>query len=649
MKAIRYISILYLLLVIGGCSDETQQKQDVDQGPSISFTLSSSTDSHTYNRATRSVDVLENEKTVNRIDLFFYDQQGVVCLFYPDANQLTREGDKVTVRVPSEIAETLFGQTCRVYLLVNCRLDRNILMRKSLDDLQQLTEATAVDFNGMQAQTDFLMDGMVIATLSQTENNLGKITLKRAAAKIIVDISNAEIAGYTPGKAEVRFTNYLNWTAIGSSAQYVAQPDEYKECTKELVKNADGYSYKMDGQIYSYSNEWEFDASRESYITIAMEWTKSDSPTDTKTYFYRIPFNYTKAEGDTDSHRFRLRRNYIYQFMVDVSVLGGLDPKEAVDLYANFEVIDWTEHIIDVTILEYHYLIVYERIIEMHNVASRKMEYKSSAPIEFLEITAECLEYDPSGATHVKMYSDEDSEFPKITDFGVDTDGKTYFTVATSIPENYVSKNIKFKVKNRALLFAFVEVTQYPKKYVTAQFSENTPYVAGATLGNTANYPNGDGDQTNFNFYTITTVSLDELDDYTIGDPTYIGEDGNRRTGTTAEYNSIVSPQFIVASQRGITLADNYADNELRCFSYQESQYPRTSWRMPTRAELQLISALQRDPKSAIKNLFTPSSSNSAWWSAQQYVTVNLATGALPAANDNTTAPVRCVHDTWRD
>lgn len=647
MKAIRYISILYLLLLAGGCSYETQQEQDIDQGPSISFTLSSSTDSHTYNRATRSVDVLENEKTVNRIDLFFYDEQGTVCQFYPNTSQLTRDGNKVTVRVPSEIAETLFGQTSKVYLLVNCHLDRSSMTGKSLADLQQLTETTSVDFNGIQPQTDFLMDGMVTATLSQTQNNLGKITLKRAAAKIIVDISKAEIAGYTPGKVEVRFTNYLNKTAIGSSAQYVAQADEYKECTKELVKNGD-YSYTMDGQIYSYSNEWEFDATRESYITIAMDWI-DNSTQATKTYYYRIPFNYIKAEGDTDAHRFRLRRNYIYQFMVDVSVLGGLDPKEAIDLYANFEVIDWTEQFIDVTILEYHYLIVYERIIEMHNVASRKMEYKSSAPIEFLEIAAECLEYTPAGETIIKTYNEGDPEFPKITDFGVDTDGKSYFTVAASIPENYVPKNMKFKVKNRALLFAYIEVNQYPKKYVTAEFSENTPYIAGASLGNTANYPNGDGDQTNFNFYTITTVSLDELDDYTIGDPTYIGEDGNRRTGTTADYNSIVSPQFIVASQRGITLADNYADNELRCFSYQESQYPRTSWRMPTRAELQLISTLQRDPKSAIKNLFTSSSSNSAWWSAQQYVTVNLANGALPAADINTTAPVRCVHDTWRD
>ncbi|MEG2855144.1 fimbrial tip adhesin FimD, partial [Bacteroides sp.] len=461
----------------------------------------------------------------------------------------------------------------------------------------------------------------------------------------------------------------------------------------------------------------------ETYLLIAIDWRKQTDGI-TKTYYYRIPFSYIRATGDVAANRDKIRRNYVYQFAVNVTRLGGLDPAEAVDVSANFDLLDWSTKKVEVSILEYHFLFVYNPNVEIYNRYANVWEYKSSKhPITVTMTKVYCNEYDTDGGINERIYTSGDPQYPTVTESKIGD--RTYFTFQSMIPINYVPLYIKATVTNGTGLSANVSLTIYPKIYVTASYSyggyvnqlvnpddrgiipANRAYqdkdgeriwLAGSyttpsgTLPDAgSNNPNGNVadiiPQKNFNFFTVHVTSLDIEDEHngmTIGDPTNplnhkgstSGSIDNRdavvtgqnlsdwsvvspyfQTQTDMLHNKMVSPQFVIATQRGITLSTkSWEVAQQRCATYRESQYAAGSWRMPTLSELKLVRRIQLDPNSAIKELFQSKTTGGAdfgWWTAEYGSSIILGEpneeNAIRINQPQQSNSVRCVRDVWRD
>ncbi len=596
-----------------------------------------------------------NENAVTRLDVFFYE--GETLAYYPASAQLAMGSGSVTLNIPTATALTLLNRTYTVYVLANCPLPRASLENKTFSALRQTVITNAAGFNPavFQPQAGFLMDGQLSVTLTAGARNLGRADLKRAAAKIAVNITRAAVTGYTPGVATVVLNNYLDKTMLGADMLYQGVPADYLDSPARTIGDLSVDGAHAAAPFYAYASDWEFDAAKESYLMIAVPWRQGVQAA--QTYYYRVPMNYLQAVGETDAHRYRIRRNYIYQFNIDISALGGLDPENAVTLSPGFEVRDWSTRAIAVSVSQYDFLVVYERDVEMNNVSHRAIEYSSNSPIQITSAACYCNEYATDGTVSQKNYAAGSPEFPKVT---VNT-AASVIEITGFTPINYVPRTLTFTVTNVAGLKQYVTAVMYPPKYITAQKAPDYTsgdWVAGSNLGGGTNNPMGASGQQNFNMFTITTSSLDASDrmpdtapfygvPITLGDPTEV-VNGIRQTRTDAVSNAIMSPRFVVASQRGISSAHTYDNAVLRCRGYQEYPYPRGSWRVPTAAELAYGNRLQNDANSAVKGLFV--AGNNSWWTAAKYYAFNFQSNALTALGTaSTTYYIRCVHDVWKD
>lgn len=723
MKSISLFCMVLCVILLSSCVKEPVSDEHSLEKNVITFTLSNSSAPTQATRATRAADdMLDNEKVIHRIDIFFFDAAGNDCLFYPDASQIMITDNQVTIRVPENVMTSLYNiSSCKVYMLANCQLSREKLVGKSLDAIKQLSMDNIDErkFNMSVPPVDFLMDSEEIEVIFREDSpnpNLGKISLKRAAAKVIVDITSAKMAGYTPVKATVTVVNYLDKTLLSSEYLYAAQRGDYKSATQTLISSNDAdNSFFMDPQnpVYTYANNWANAPDRETHLLIAMDWRKQEDGV-VRTYYYRIPFSYIRATGNVDANKDQIRRNYVYQFAVNVSRLGSLDPTDAVDISTNFDLLDWTTKEVEVSILGFHFLFVYNPSVEIHNRNTNIWEYKSSKqPITITINSVYSNEYGTDGGIKQKNYTTSDPQYPRITQWK--DVGRTYFIFESMVPINYVPLYMEATVTNGTGLSADVALTIYPKIYVTASYSYggnsnqtvsnpddkgiipsgtasallngetiwlagsyNTPTGLNKDAGN--NSPNGgpadNPPQKNFNFFTVHVTSLDLEDEnigMRVGDPTESishpgatsGIDGRQAVNLTIPwdityfqtrhdvvYNKIVSPQFVIASQRAITTADkSWEVAQQRCATYRESQYAAGTWRMPTLAELKLVRKMQLDPNSAIKELFQ-STTNSGWWTAQygNAVILGQPDDATAISNDPLKShSVRCIRDLWRD
>ncbi len=696
MRALRHIlSLLALAFFAASCAeDKPWPEPEPGPGPGedkkIVFTISASSPGSATRGVTRAVeDPLDNEVAIDRLDVFFFDTSGAQ-LFYPEASQLSHDADthRVTITIPETVwGETLLDTDCTIYLVANTLLTRTQMTGVSLTALSNLVTANGEGtmFNLDKEPENFLMTGSVAAHITPTGQNLGTVKLRRAAAKIVVDISSAAVDGYVPGVARVRLSNYLDKTRLGSESAVAAAADyktsEWRTMVKSTQEETPPYSMSPGAPFYSYYNDWsdDTDGTTESYITLEVEWTPEGSVSaDPTVYYYRIPFSYIDAGANAAQHKDRLRRNHIYQFSVNLSELGGIDPEKAVDLAANFDVIEWTDRDVVVSILSYHYLFVYNSRVQIHEQASYEWEYRSSIAINDVEISdVSCLQYFANGTSQTVEYEEGDPQYPVIT--YDERDGKTYFTATSMVPVNYVPLEISLRVSNDAQLFSNVHLTIFPREYVSASTSAGTTggyprwgaYSNPLTTDGNGGYGSNDGATDNINFYQITITSQpdrtiqvgDRMMRIMVGDPTMATPSpfsgGNDIAGfeyrqTDPDKNHIISPSFVVASRRGITAnGRTWTQQQERCRRYRESQYPAGTWRAPTFAELAMIGDMQNDPNSAIKGLFVPATGGgNGWWTAlpeyriraNQYTYAGGMTGVMTGGGGS----IRCVRDTWR-
>lgn len=673
MKQLFFISLLFIF-ALTGCTMDDAGGNDIDlSGQTVTFSLVTGNN----DTASRSIpgEASLNENLVERLDVFFFGNNGQ-CIYYPSTSQMIKSGTTVKITIPKEIATIIFSEDFKLYIISNCTLPRNILEGKTYSQLIETIHGTPTEFNKseFEPQPYFLMDGILpVNNLSEDNSNLGEVILSRAAAKIKVQITAANIDGYVPYDASIRIDNYLESTTLGQEAPlFQAKSKDYKHSAYRPIWVPGMTVTQFDADpFYSYANNWELGDTKESYITIRVKWYKVDGGIEPKDYYYRIPFNYSLPTPD-EGNNHSLQRNFIYDFKVNIGALGGLDPDQTVELTPNFEIKEWTTNRIVATLNQYDYLVVAETDVEMHDIPNRSINYISSQPVSVEIDSVYFYNYLSSGTIETIELKPGDARYPQI----VPNEDTNQIEITSPVPINYVPLMMRFKVKNTKGLYYKIRVTQYPRQYITSSFSnrDDIDFQWYKDEGRTSfwtNNGNGSSNMQNFNLYTITTTSMHPSDKFIIGGNFMHYEKNsadwdklNYVTNQDEATNNMISPQFVIASQRGITSNDTpYTTAQARCFYYMEGPYGRGTWRIPTLAEMELISKLQNDGNSAIKELFTPNTTGGdRWWAARidgepgnlesYYYSVRVTTGEVVRQQykpGSTTASVRCVRDVWKN
>ena len=669
-----------LLWFTTGCSNDFVKSQpQLENYGTIKINITAKTD---QTKATEPGEDVLNENFIEKIDLFFC--QGTTIYWYvedqyvttTDIDQYTK---RLNINVPPE-RRVMDGVSYTLYAVVNGPARSAMTGITSFSDLQTLVFESA-DFN--MSLTDpldkFLMTGSVntgAIDVDDTYAITSNLELKRVASKIRIHLNPIDVEDFTlVGRPEIRLVNYADKTSLLPGAPVtVATGYEYKSTSyTPMVRILDNGSVLLGDEslplgttvqeyttilpYYTYENDWtQFDI-KETFIYVKVRLRSIASGTEVD-YYYTVPLSTRLQTGSTQT-----QRNMLYDITADIRKVGNTEENIPTPVEGYVTVKPWPAiSPIDGTVINAVYLVVMEKDIIMPNITTRDIEYVTNLPsVQIANITARFTGYNTQG----QPVQGTPSTMPSITTIA--SGGKTYIRINNPVPVNYVPLYIEFDVVSD-IITEHVNVVQYPPRYVTAFIGQRGQ-----------NYYQGDEDgpgstHTNFNLFRITTIvnttdmTLEPSSGTTqlecfIGDP---ATGANGTTGTDLATNRLISPDFIIASQNGVTQQRTYytasptwsnpnppEGAQPRCINYWEQIYGpgRTKggqWRLPTRAEIKYLDRLQDDNLSAVKNLLQ----GERYWSAQTYYYYNFNNNTWPssstASNSSNAAHIRCVYDMYK-
>lgn len=626
MKNSQYTGWLAVfMLLLAACT--TESLNDTNQGETGNVVLKMTFDKPTVQlKSTEPGDESLNENKIKTIQVFFFIQNASdaqVCLYSESVGGLNLSGtgahqQKLTVSK----SNFSVGVTYDIYAVANLPADITIPNPLTLGALKALHTQTPL--NGASSQPVIVMDGKTSAVVNPvilTPIVYIDMPLKRAVSKIRLTLniaSGSPVASATTATASLK--SYASKGSLFNGYPYALATADYINSGTTAATPSSTFTF------YSYENNWTTAPDKETYLIVNL-------PYDTHTgNYYRVAvnrYNDINSDGQNPSGvnvSGRLDRNRIYDVMAHIDKSGSDSENDAVVVSGNYTITNWTTYDIILRTINQHYLGISEYDIPMININTFTLNFVSDLPVSITNIKASCTQYNVDASTTQITYTSGQSQFPVFT---VNQAAST-ITINSAIPINYVPKYMTFTVTNNQGLSLSATITQYPARYVTARFSS----------GNVKPIWNQDGTQNNYNLFTVNTLVPSSNGSYTLGDPT----NGNIKTDSLAAGNQIVSPRFIIASQYGIYARSLYSDARNRCSDYGEDIY-RSGWRMPTKAEIELINTIQDDPNSAVKKLLA----GDAYWSAFKYDYYNFTNNIWISVNSSGTAYIRCVYDIYKD
>lgn len=375
--------------------------------------------------------------------------------------------------------------------------------------------------------------------------------------------------------------------------------------------------------FYTYENDWSTidNQYNETYVIVKLklrpvtesgdpyyidkEGKLTPDPTDAeedkgRDYFYRLPINYRmEMDGVPKERLLKLERNYLYDIYTSIQVLGSIDEEVPVKVKSNVAIQPWVaKDEIDGAITQAHFLVVDELTPTMPNINTRKVDYISSTPVTTTFTKAYYQYYDLRGNYRKVVYDDKgykrvyDKDGKQVgtdTHTGVAWDGAAVsaspeylengvLTIEHAVPNNYVPFYIEFTVKQNSpgTLEDKVVVTQYPPRFVTgnespglwngseksegqsvyADFRHQTPLgtlVPFSAIGSTKLEAQG-----NEIFSRVSTVVPQR------GEIIGVAVDASGKTKSDEQSNKMISPEFIISSQYGMSQGTEQRTNNAR-------------------------------------------------------------------------------------
>ena len=297
-----------------------------------------------------------NENKIERLDLFVFKPDGS-CVKQVTFNSADVKGSPTTEYKHKELTSKELTRSDIddnvLYLVANLDNWGNI---NNLNDLKIATINQATTFQHNQKQSAFVMDAKMLEREVTTGKIHLKFQLKRALAKIRLNVQDDKGNAVAPTAYACQLMHYAADGAIlaeGTSTNNSLNTDA--AASSKVTVPAVTQDNKA--VFYSYANSWidktknpyaeePIDVSKQTYILLKAKYNGKD-------YFYKVPVNKRLFEGNdaatTDWTKYeplyRLDRNTIYDVTAKVDREGGDTPENPATLYVNPIVSDWDDNI----------------------------------------------------------------------------------------------------------------------------------------------------------------------------------------------------------------------------------------------------------------------------------------------------------------
>ena len=299
-----------------------------------------------------------NENLINRLDLFVFKPDG------SRVKQVTFNSADVKGSSPTteyRHKELTSNDLTRsdidgnvLYLVANLDNWGNI---NNLNDLKIATINQATTFQHNQKQSAFVMDAKMLKREVVTGKIHLKFQLKRALAKIRLNVQDDKGNTVDPTKYACQLIHYAADGSILADGNITDNALNTDAAASSKV-TAPAVTQDNKAVFYSYANSWidkttknpyaeePIDVTKQTYILLKAKYNGKD-------YFYKVPVNKRLFEGNDaatiDWTKFeplyRLDRNTIYDVTAKVDREGGDTPENPATLYVNPIVSDWDDNI----------------------------------------------------------------------------------------------------------------------------------------------------------------------------------------------------------------------------------------------------------------------------------------------------------------
>lgn len=643
-------------LLLSSCSQEEMEGKPYTDSGKIAIRLSLSHPGITRAGTETGEDDL-NENLVKTLDVFIYGEEENACSFYQHIDLASGTAVSGEYLLTLSAMQEQFNRNKAYETYVVANYSQNIPANGFTRTELQAQAVSSLDPD--KKQDSFMMDGTSAQILNDgvIVNKEISVPLKRAAAKIRV--STAYTNGFTASSAgtisKKLYKYATNASVVESGGPVVPE-----------LQNMAGFTDISNGMgsdkiiVYSYPNDWSLDQLNETYLIVNIPATGPDGKEHTQNY-YKVPVNFRLPSDDTanpseeqEAERnalYKLERNRLYDITILVDQPGAETPESAKEIKANYTIKDWTTKEVLVSVEGFNFIYVEQTTISLPNRTSFTTTFQSSTPdVEITDITVNGTSI-TNGTNGVDITCSQGVKSGNIV-------------VNSTLPENFVAKEIVFTVKNGVGLTEQVTVTQYPAVYLSSDISAETPggsqgqnnkkmYVIGSFVADFSSLP--DPDEFNEDFgsgythYAANPALGRSYAEY-IRNNAVLGyplRDAGNETIDTEENNRRISPRVMLASQFGVTTSDSYLNSRNKCSTYVERDETTgetySDWRMPTLAEVYLIDVLQNIKAAEVKKILE----GSWYWSARASATVQFMDPRVGGGNgfNPLRSSVRCVRD----
>lgn len=669
-KSVQGLMLLTFGLTMAGCS---AQDDFFTETSSESLSIKPSVTEATVSRAAVAPDKDLREAALDNLYVKIFDQeyqeqsvnQKLEGNLQSNQTAILRQGNwKVDLNLQE-------NKDYFVYSIANAKEDlRQVNSLADLENKVQTDEDIWKPYSNKNATKNFLMIANSPWKVSKEPTQTIDSELTRAAAKIVVNLK-INVDGYeVVGIPTWQLLNYNTQTTLfgENTAKSIASMSE-AETSEAMKKTTDGYQLVT----YSYATSWNDNASAPQAKIKVMLRKGEEKPVD---YYYSIPVRDPKTTKSLD-------RNYVYTAKATVTSLGSssdITYGEAMNLV--YDVQKWTKgEETTINAGDQKYLLVSPTFMIMKNQRFDNSTIKFYGSGECKVETVEIYYYDKNGEKQKcsgSQYFDASAQYAdghgELKDQGTIVIGKENSTANDFVPLSV--KYIKIKVTCDGLE-ELVTIKQYPLEYIQGiagwystksidgwidwqtdqeahsdkKKSYDSNFNAKVKIGTKIYeyndyysyyygyyYAKYDQDATsgrdNNQMYVVQITSTNQTSsDYKIGHVTNI----NEKTKLSPE--NVVSPAFMLASQLGtVSTFGKGVNASNHCDKYVEVRKDGkkyTGWRLPTAAEIGVITKYQYDSK---QNVMSEVLRGYKYWALD---------GSKVTANENGSGSgfVRCVRD----